>query len=230
MTNQGTATNNSSAQTTRQRAKFVEKNESKASQDFQDNRNANLGVNKTATKHFAYPDISGEKKQENYDGFVAEINRRAKFALSRQRIATGDNPDFNGGIESNDLFRFARGNNKFNKIKDQDDNPRVFGPNLIPPDINNVTSPTRDENNQHISKGSPTSKLSNNRGEAVRSDEIYKTKGFGIDFEYNDPRGNSRHVPYLSNNNKKLGEHFDTDLYEYNDIFIDSELEPEDEE
>jgi hypothetical protein len=227
MTNQGTATNNSSDQTTRQRDKFVERNESKASQDFQDNRNANLGVNKTATKHFAYPDILGEKKQENYDGFVKEINKRAKLKLSVIGIAIGDNPDFNGGIKSHDLFRFARGSNKFNKIKDQDDNPRVFGPNLIPPEINNVTSPTKDEEGIPISKGSPTS---NQENTTVQSGNSYKTKGFGIDFEYNDPRGNSRHVPYLDNNKKKLGEHFDTDLYEYNDIFIDTKLVSDGEE
>ena len=225
MTNQGTATNNSSSQTTRQRDKFVEKNESKASQDFQDNRNANLGVNKTATKHFAYPDILGEKKQENYDNFVKEINRRAKKALSGIGIATGDNPDFNGGIESNDLFRFARGSNKFNKIKDQDDNPRVFGPNLIPPDINNVTSPTTNESNQPISKGSPTS---NQENTTAQSGNNYKTKGFGIDFYLNDPRGFGT-IPHYLNRSSKLGEHFDTDLYEYNDIFIDSN-EDDDEE
>jgi hypothetical protein len=189
---QGTATNNTSAQTGFQRDAF-------GSEGF--------GMNNTAHELFA---IGGAPSPNSI------MNRATnRFSLSGHGdIMMGHNPDFPVGITITNLQTFVAGANKFEAVAGTHDKPSIFGPNLSPPDIDELPDDGGPPSQQTIY--SATAELANTTSPAVS----YKTNGFGTETYVNDPRKGPRSSTWLGRKNaglQTLGEWINTSKYDYSE-------------
>lgn len=175
----GTATNDSSAQTTNQRNAFSDN----------DRASDALGASRTTMDRiFNFDSATGR-------GSGAEIMARAEAVLglnygitpspasgiaAADGVGRGKNPDFPNGHNSRDYkYQAGRGPVKFGDVLGMPDKPNKFGPNLNPPSIND---PTLAQAGQRI--GSPTDNYGNHYADTNRPD----ANGYGFEIETNDPR------------------------------------------
>jgi len=194
---QGTATNDESPQTDKQRDAFA--------------GSGNLGASKTDMSELF--DIDSRGSGRDIDKFA----KNRFTATSAANIPEGENPDFNGGVTSLQLLKFSKGQNKFNNIE-QADMPSVFGPNLSVPDIDNLPDDNSDRTNNIVY--SPTAIQEN----VPQASNDYSTKGYGVEINQNDPRTAVRSTTFLARRDSditKLGEWYDTSKYEYEEVGID---------
>lgn len=196
---QGTATNDTSSQTLKQRVEFAGP--------------GSLGASNTNMSELF--DITARGSGQDID----ILAKNSFKATSLAAILAGENPDFNGGVTHQQLFYFSKGENKFSQIG-QADMPSVFGPNLSVPDIDNLPDDSSAQTQTQVY--SPTAIQVNSEVPV----ENYSTKGYGVEINQNDPRIATRSTSFLARrdgNATKLGEWYDTSKYEYEEVGIDDD-------
>lgn len=211
----GTATNDASSQTNTQRNAF--------SGGFGNK----LGASRTNMGLlFDFDPATGRGLGENIDARAADVLAINYGVIPAQgspinfthAVRTGSNPDFPAGhTQLNYKYVAGRGESKYADVSNMKDKPNIFGPNLLPPDVNNPTADTEAENQV----SSPTANYSNSRFEQTN----VEANGYGTETDTNDPRNSTFRVnkpffleaPRTDTTRRVLGEFFNTDSYDYED-------------
>jgi hypothetical protein len=210
----GTATNSDSTQTSNQRNAFSGSTSSK------------LGASRTNMSNlFDFDPVTGR-------GSGDDIMNRAEAVLAlnygiapepgsgifpADGVETGINPDFPAGWDGlNYKYTNGIGTSKFRQTMLQADLPNIFGPNLIPPSIEDPTSPTSGR------AVSPTANQTNANADFTASGVSQEPKGYGTYIDTNDPRDIDQKVtkPFFmerpsDTQRQVLGEFFRTTTYDY---------------
>jgi hypothetical protein len=211
----GTATNETSDQTTAQRDAFSQV------------ANSQLGASRTVMNTLfdfgargAADEImvrAAEILSLNYGGISTH-----GFTVANDGVGTGKNPDFPGGHNSSAYRYHGMGNGKFVQINPESqaahltDKPNVFGPNIATLDIDTKAA----KNN--LTATSSTAKKENSL--SMNNADV-ESNGFGTEINLNDPRlldsdrmwDNLKPFFTLRDPNQRevLGEYIDTDTYDY---------------
>ena len=208
----GTATNDDSAQTSNQRNSFA------------DSVTGKLGASRTNMSNIF--DLTSATGRGSGD----HIMLRAKEVLalnygiaptqpsgitSNDGVRTGKNPDFPGGwAGSNYRYTNGIGTSKYIEVTNAADKPNIFGPNLIPPLIEDPTAPTAGR----VSSPTANQLQANADFNTISQDP----NGYGTYIDTNDPRDRDQKVtqPFFmerpnDTQRQVLGEFFRTDTYDY---------------
>jgi len=184
----GTAMNDTSSQTVRQRERYET--------TFGNN---NLG------RKFNFNLFSQLNPQEI---MITAIETMNKFTFK-----AGDNPDFPNELNDGNLNTFVRGNMKFNDLGSAEDKPFKLGPNIsVPP----IDSPTTPNGLQSSSPVNATGDTVGESGYGTFIDRNDVTSNSPVRTSYLQRRGTrASNNGYTRGTNNKLGEYLDSTAYEY---------------
>ena len=198
----GTATNETSAQTRNQRS------------GFSNSTTGNLGAARTDMSNIFDIESRGNASaimnnaKSVFNILYGNASSSTTITPDSHGVLVGSNPDFQEGMLPGN-YKYTSADPLHKDVDNQDDKPNVFGPNLLTPNINNLSAPT----NNQIS--SPTANKTNS---FTIGDEENESNGFGIEIDRNDSRNSSGvDRPYFVRTGTTLGEYIDSDTYNYDE-------------